>query len=133
MSFQFAHVPPSGQHVVFVLAAAHAAVVVDASKLPAPPQSLPFASFSGGALPGQAASSAINSRYLLLDGKPWFPVMGEFQYSRYPAANWEPEILKMKAGGIRIDFHLRILDPSRRDRRPVRLVGPARLAPFRGN
>jgi hypothetical protein len=28
--------------------------------------------------------------------------MGEFQYTRYPAEYWEPEILKMKAGGIRI-------------------------------
>lgn len=97
MTFQFAFRLPAG--VVFVLAAAHAAVVVDASKLPAPPQSLPFA--AGGRSP-DGRVLAINSRYLLLDGKPWFPVMGEFQYSRYPAANWEPEILKMKAGGIRI-------------------------------
>jgi hypothetical protein len=28
--------------------------------------------------------------------------MGEFQYSRYPAEDWEREILKMKAGGVRI-------------------------------
>ena len=28
--------------------------------------------------------------------------MGEFQYSRYPAEHWEEEILKMKAGGIRV-------------------------------
>ncbi len=43
-----------------------------------------------------------NSRYLTLDGQPWFPVMGEFHYSRYPAAEWETEILKMKAGGINV-------------------------------
>ena len=45
---------------------------------------------------------SVNSRYLLRDGVPWFPVMGEFQYSRYPEAEWEDEILKMKAGGVQI-------------------------------
>ncbi len=44
----------------------------------------------------------INNRYLLLDGKPWLPVMGEFHFSRYPESAWETEILKMKAGGVRI-------------------------------
>jgi hypothetical protein len=77
----------------------HAAVVIDARKVPAPPQELPFN--AGGRSP-QGHALAVNSRYLLLDGKPWFPVMGEFHYSRYPAADWERELLKMKAGGIRI-------------------------------
>jgi beta-galactosidase len=44
----------------------------------------------------------LNSRYMTRNGKPWFPVMGEFQYSRYPEAEWEEEILKMKSGGIEI-------------------------------
>ena len=44
----------------------------------------------------------INSRYLMLNGKPWLPVMGEFHFSRYPASQWEEEILKMKAGGVNI-------------------------------
>src|SRR5450432_3794473 len=43
-----------------------------------------------------------NNRYLTFDGKPWLPVMGEFHFSRYPRAQWEEEILKMKAGGIDI-------------------------------
>jgi len=42
----------------------------------------------------------VNSRYLTLDGKPWLPVMGEFHFSRYPEAQWEEEILKMKAAGV---------------------------------
>lgn len=42
------------------------------------------------------------SRYLLRDGKPWLPVMGEFHFSRYPETEWEKEILKMKAGGVQI-------------------------------
>ncbi|GAC1662531.1 MAG: hypothetical protein NVS9B4_16360 [Candidatus Acidiferrum sp.] len=45
---------------------------------------------------------AVNGRYLMLDEKPWLPVMGEFHFSRYPAPYWEEEILKMKAGGVQI-------------------------------
>ena len=44
----------------------------------------------------------VNSRYLTLDGKPWLPVMGEFHFSRYPRAQWEDEILKMKAAGVNV-------------------------------
>jgi hypothetical protein len=44
----------------------------------------------------------VNSRYLVLDGKPWLPVMGELHYTRVPEADWEDEILKMKAGGVNI-------------------------------
>lgn len=79
--------------------ALHAAITVDAAKPPAPPQPLPFE--AGGRSPAGRVL-AINSRYLTLDGKPWFPIMGEFQYSRYPADDWERELLKMKAGGIQI-------------------------------
>jgi beta-galactosidase len=55
---------------------------------------------AGKAPDGQSLS--VNSRYLVLDGKPWLPVMGEFHYSRYPQRYWEEEILKMKAGGVQI-------------------------------
>lgn len=44
----------------------------------------------------------INARYLTRDGKPWMPVMGEFHFSRCPAAEWREELLRMKAGGIDI-------------------------------
>lgn len=43
-----------------------------------------------------------DNQSLLLNGKPWTPVMGEFHYTRYPAAEWREELLKMKAGGISI-------------------------------
>lgn len=42
----------------------------------------------------------VTSRWLTRGGRPWFPVSGEFHYSRYPAEDWEEELLKMKAGGI---------------------------------
>ena len=44
----------------------------------------------------------VNSRSLLFDGQPVFPVMGEFHYSRVPQAEWREELLKMKAGGVDI-------------------------------
>ncbi len=66
-------------------------VVIDASKEPAPPQPLPFD--VGGRSPDGHVLSA-NSRYLVFDGTPWFPVMGEF-----------------------LDLH--ILDLPRRSRRAV--------------
>lgn len=45
---------------------------------------------------------AANSQYLLRDGQPWLPVMGEFHYSRSPASSWAAELAKMKAAGIDI-------------------------------
>ncbi|WUG28637.1 beta-galactosidase [Streptomyces sp. NBC_00464] len=42
----------------------------------------------------------VDSRSLFRDGRPWIPVMGEFHFSRYPAAEWREELLKIKAGGI---------------------------------
>lgn len=44
----------------------------------------------------------VNSQYLLLNNKPWLPVMGEFHYSRVPKEQWEEDILKMKAAGVEI-------------------------------
>lgn len=45
---------------------------------------------------------AVNDRYLTLGGQPWFPVMGEFHYSRFPRAYWEEQLLKMKAAGVTV-------------------------------
>src|ERR1022692_1541971 len=73
MLYSVSRLPAS---LLFVLALAHAAVIVDAGKVAAPPEPLPFA--AGGRSPAGHVL-AVNSRYLSLDGKPWFPVMGEFQ------------------------------------------------------
>lgn len=74
-------------------------IVIDAQVGPSAPQPLSFK--VGGTSPDGHSFSA-NQRYLTRDGRPWFPVMGEFHYSRYPANEWEQEILKMKAGGIEV-------------------------------
>ncbi len=44
----------------------------------------------------------LNNRYLMKDGQPWLPVMGEFHFTRYPAQYWEDEIVKMKSAGVDI-------------------------------
>jgi beta-galactosidase len=74
-------------------------VFIDASREVGPPEPL---SFSAGGTSPSGHVLAVNNRYLTLDGEPWFPVMGEFHFSRYPESDWEEEILKMKAGGIQI-------------------------------
>ncbi|AZP21048.1 glycosyl hydrolase family 35 [Streptomyces aquilus] len=58
---------------------------------------LPFAD-----APGVPDPIEVTSRFLTRGGRPWFPVSGEFHYSRYPAAEWEEELLKMKAAGVTV-------------------------------
>ena len=55
----------------------------------------------GGTSPS-GGSIAVNSYYMSRDGQPVIPVMGEFHFSRYPAEQWEEEIVKMKAGGVNV-------------------------------
>lgn len=38
--------------------------------------------------------------WLTKNGQPWFPVMGEIHYSRYPERYWKESLYKMKAGGV---------------------------------
>jgi hypothetical protein len=55
----------------------------------------------GGANP-QGRTIAFTHDYMLLDGKPCIPVMGEIHFSRCDPSMWEAALLKMKAGGIQI-------------------------------
>lgn len=73
------------------------ALQADASAVPAAPRSGLLQMGEGR---GPQGHIAVNQRYLTRDGRPWFPVMGEFHYSRYPAADWEEQLLKMKAAGV---------------------------------
>ncbi len=41
-----------------------------------------------------------NPEFIVVDGEPWFPIMGEMHYSRYPHGDWLKECQKMKAGGV---------------------------------
>ncbi len=44
----------------------------------------------------------VDSRSVIIDGKPAIPVMGEMHYARIPEREWKREIQKMKAGGVTI-------------------------------
>lgn len=50
--------------------------------------------------PDRPDAITVNSRHLSRAGRPWFPVMGEFHYGRYPATEWREELLKVRAGGV---------------------------------
>ncbi len=68
------------------------------SFLPCPAASEPLS--CGAATNGDQIGTT--AHHLIRDGKPWYPVMGEFHYSRYPADEWEIELRKMKALGIQV-------------------------------
>ena len=75
-------------------------IEIDARQ-PSPP-ARPSDFRAGSSLSPSGESIGLNDQFLTLDGKPWLPVMGKFQFSRYPDAGWEEEILKMKAAGVQI-------------------------------
>lgn len=56
---------------------------------------------AGGKSP-DGTEIGVNSLFWTKNGQPWTPVMGEFHFYRYPAALWEQELRKMKAGGLSI-------------------------------
>jgi hypothetical protein len=82
------------------MAVARAQIYPIAIPLPHPPESGYFK--MGAARRPDGRELTVDSQSLRLDGKPWMPVMGEFHFSRYPAAEWRAELLKMKAGGVDI-------------------------------
>ena len=79
--------------------APQAPIIIDASA-PIPPPETSFLHMGGTSPNGH--SLQINSRYLVLNGEPWLPVMGELHYSRLPESEWEDEILKMKSAGVNV-------------------------------
>lgn len=56
--------------------------------------------FSGSNPAGEKLS--VSNVYFEKNDQPWFPVMGEFHYSRVRPEEWKQELLKMKAGGLSI-------------------------------
>lgn len=74
-------------------------IVNAAAPVPAP---TPAAFTEGPHVAPDGATITVNNRYLMLDGKPWLPVMGEFHFTRFPSNLWEQELLKMKSDGVNI-------------------------------
>ena len=56
--------------------------------------------FTGSAPSGERVS--FNSYYMEKNGSPFFPVSGEFHYSRMDDFRWEDEIIKMRMGGVNV-------------------------------
>lgn len=56
----------------------------------------------GGANPKTGEVLGVTNRCFTKNGEPWFPIMGEFHFTRYHKPLWEREILKIKAGGITV-------------------------------
>jgi hypothetical protein len=82
------------------MAGAEQLLTVDATA-PAPDPRTGYVKLGTAAAPG-GHTLGINNQYLTRDGKPWLPVMGEFHYTRSPAASWDAELAKMKSAGIDI-------------------------------
>lgn len=55
-----------------------------------------------GSAPGDAGGLRLTSRFVERDGSPWFPVMGEYHFSRDLPERWEQELRKMRAGGVTV-------------------------------
>ncbi|WP_020619806.1 beta-galactosidase [Paenibacillus daejeonensis] len=56
---------------------------------------------NGGSSP-KGGSYGFTNFYMLRNGKPFIPVVGEFHFARFSYLHWEEELLKMKAGGVNI-------------------------------
>jgi len=82
------------------MAGAEQLLKVDASA-PTPEPRTGYIKLGTATAPG-GHTLGINNQFLTRDGTPWLPVMGEFHYSRSPAASWDAELAKMKSAGIDI-------------------------------
>ncbi|NHI15643.1 beta-galactosidase [Microbacterium excoecariae] len=73
---------------------------------------------------------AVRQTHLERDGRPWFPVMGEYHFSRDRPENWRAELAKMRAGGVSVvaTYALWILHEEVRGE--VRFDGPRDLRRF---
>lgn len=67
-----------------------------------PPMQIEYGKLKLGGSNPEGDKISVNSYYISLNNKPWFPVMGEFHFTRYPNQYWDEAIKKMKAGGINV-------------------------------
>ncbi|MGA2231314.1 MAG: beta-galactosidase [Tepidisphaeraceae bacterium] len=75
-------------------------LTLDASTPPAPAGTAGF--HMGTATAPGGRTLTLDSRSLLLDGRPWVFISGEFHYARCPETEWRDELLKIKAGGVSV-------------------------------
>ncbi|MFJ3406059.1 beta-galactosidase [Promicromonospora sp. NPDC090134] len=51
---------------------------------------------------GTPGAVRVIDRYVERDGRPWFPVMGEYHFSRDRPERWETELRTMRSGGVTV-------------------------------
>jgi beta-galactosidase GanA len=85
-----------------------------------------------GDSPGAAEGIRLTTRFVELNGGPWFPVMGECHFSRDRPERWEQELRKMKSGGINVVATYLLWIIHEEVRGEVRWDGHRDLRRFRG-
>lgn len=58
--------------------------------------------FRNGGISPEGEQIGFTSFYMTRNDAPVIPIVGEFHYARYSCLQWEEELLKIKAGGVRI-------------------------------
>lgn len=43
---------------------------------------------------------SVNREHFSKNGQPWFPITGEFHFTRYPSEHWKEALQRCKAGGL---------------------------------
>lgn len=72
----------------------------------------------------------LTSRYVERDGRPWFPVMGEYHFSRDRPERWEAELRTMRSGGVTVVATYLLWIVHEEVRGHVRWDGPRDLRRF---
>lgn len=69
-------------------------IVIDINKRMKEIKPLPYSADNG------LEHMSINNHYFEKNKEPWYPIMGEFHYTRFDEKEWTREIAKMKSGGV---------------------------------
>ncbi|MFD7307464.1 beta-galactosidase [Promicromonospora sp. NPDC059942] len=72
----------------------------------------------------------VTDRYVERDGRPWFPVMGEYHFSRDRPERWETELRTMRSGGVTVVATYLLWIVHEEVRGQVRWDGPRDLRRF---
>jgi hypothetical protein len=83
---------------VFFSCPTHGAGLIATVEKPLPPEVDVYK--MGESRRPDGATLTLDSDSLLLNGRPWTPVMGEFHFTRLPANEWREELLKMKPAAL---------------------------------
>ncbi|MEV7870770.1 beta-galactosidase [Streptomyces sp. NPDC088124] len=72
----------------------------------------------------------VTNTHVMRGERPWFPVMGEFHFTRYPRGRWREQLLSMRAGGIDVVATYLFWHHHEEDRGTFRFDGNRNLRAF---